>query len=140
MKKITSFKILKVMGCLIGIIFILNACSSSRTGNKLTTIKKWVNWQVEFDKNMSDTAKVHALNKIEKYITDALYNDNVDLLYYNIQFTVTPDLGKDRAHISVTIIFDKAGMQGSVAPRPHGGGPGKVLIPNFTGTHIYIGN
>ena len=137
MKKITSFKTLKIMSCLIGPILIFNACSNSKLSDNVTTIKNWVNWEVEFDKTMTDTAKIQALDKIEKYIMEALYNDNVDVLYHNIQFTVTPDLGKERAHISVSIIFDRTGMQGSVAPRPHGGGPGTPKTPDFPGTHIH---
>jgi hypothetical protein len=119
----------QIMLAAIFIVFVLifSECSSSKYGEKVIPIKKFVHWEVDFKDDVSTKERDRVLLLIDKYIVDYLYEHKspaakvFDINILHIPGTNTPDAPQvpNRFVISVKAsLLEKAGKQGVSGPRP----------------------
>lgn len=101
---------------------IFSGCSKSRNGGKVTKIKKWVNWQIEFKKNVRDLDKARVLLAVQKYIFGYLSKlvDSKIVISY-VKFNKVSFRGQNRVSFTVTFSYERIAKDASPTPSvgPH---------------------
>ena len=123
-------KTLPLLGFFVAAILFFNACSPKIGTLSVIKIKKFINWQVEFNENTSDADKAKALTAIDKYILDDLNKQG--FLIANIRFLHIPNKNNTRIQVDVT---GNSSTNVFSTIKPHGPGPKKEFfsptIKNF---------
>jgi hypothetical protein len=108
-------------------VLVVMCVAAGLSGCSSTVKLKYVNWDVEFNKGISEVDKAVAMDSIRRYILQTL-STRKDTFLYLRQVSISYDNFKnhDRAIIGVFLRISEAGQTG-VAPPPPKGGPGRYL-------------
>jgi hypothetical protein len=129
-----TFKLLKLpvlLGFIIGCGFVFSGCN--RYGVPVTTHKKWVDWQIEFNPNTTEQEQQKVFYQLETYVLN--YSDSAGITFNFINFK--------RIYRSPNIYYFQvdAGTPGkgqdatkSVPPKPKG--PSQPLNTSFNASFL----
>jgi hypothetical protein len=136
-------RLLSWLGCFLAAwtIFSLSGCKTN--SQETVKIKNYLNWNLEFRQDATEAEKAEAMDSVEKYILHHLpIEEYTGWRLYSVTFNTTYGIGPDREAVSIEIVFTKFGTQAAPPPKPGGGGPGRLLIPDSIPNirHISIGS
>jgi len=114
--KYNKQKLLRLSLCAYICILFFASCSTTKLVDKNAHQVKWVNWEVEFKKGVSDSDKSAALNALIKYATDSLYIKATGMLIRSIDVTVRGDLSDNRFQLGISLRIVTAGQNGVSSP------------------------
>ncbi len=110
-------------------IFGLSGCKSN--SEETAKIKNYLNWNLEFRHDATEEERLMALDSVEKYILNHLtVQEYIGWRLHSVTFNNEYGIGPDREAVGLELAFVRAGTQAAPPPKPGGGGPGRILIPD----------
>ena len=105
----TALKQFLLAGCFFICGFFFTHCSSNK---KIVTIKNWVDWDIEFKKNETKSARYKIANEVDRYILGFI--DSVGIKVKALK--ITHDFSGDKVRVKVTPTMDSTDAAATIPP------------------------